>query len=316
MLKIERDITDNLKHLINYEDYNLLIEYSLNQIYPISSSVELKDGTFSFTIKSNDTSHHVNFESLVRHIIIFEKELWEDEVEKYISRIIPDENELEKYLNSFFLAENKLTLRLHPEDMYGLQIDYGSEKIDNRIEDLPHRVDFPEIYTVLALDLELRFHILKNEHISKWGKSIDELFKIAELNLIDLNENLSIGEYEINNSRIITVFDSDFSAAYVSNFKESCSNCIGTLGTLVGIPNRGSAFIGILNKPNEIAPIFNELVQKVNKFYDEDPGQITRNLYWFYENKFELCILTWNEDGSISYDLPLTLLNLVQQIKN
>lgn len=312
MQKIEREVSDNLKHLINYEDYNLIIEYSLNQIYPLSDSIILEDGIFSFTINSNNASHRLNFETLVRHIIIFEKELWEDEIENYINRIIPSDNDLDKYLDSFLIAENKLTLRLHPEDMYGLQLDYGSEKIDNNIEDYPHRVDFPEIYTVLALELEQRFHILKNDDIRKWNKSIKELFEIAERNLIDINENLKIGEYEINESRIITIFDGDFSAAYVCNFSESCSNCIGTLGTFVGIPNRGSAFIGIINQPNEISPIFNELVQRINKFYDEDPRQITRNLYWFYENRFELCILTWNEDGSISYDLPPKLLALVQ----
>jgi hypothetical protein len=165
---------------------------------------------------------------------------------------------------------------------------------------------------MLALDLPTRFHFLTVDEINIWSKEKSKLFEIAHNNLRDKIESIQAQQHDWGGAIFYTLFDRDYSAAYCIDFANNCDNVIGENGSLISFPTRGSVFVHPISDKKQFNIGYNQIAEKTNKFFDDDPGPISRNIYWFHENKFTLFEMTWNI-GEFTYNIPNQLNDLLQR---
>ena len=106
-------------------------------------------------------------------------------------------------------------------------------------------------------------------------------------------------------------FSGDFSASYMLNFKIYSDYIGGTFGTLIAIPTKGTSIASPIENKN-VLDLIEILRPEVDKFYQEDPGNITLNYYWLYNNEFQIFPTEESSDGTI-VKLPKELLVLFEK---
>jgi hypothetical protein len=163
---------------------------------------------------------------------------------------------------------------------------------------------------LLALDLPNRFHILTLDEINVWGLHRNRLFEIGHNNLLKKIEGIQAKKHDWDGAVFYTLFDRDFSAAYCIDFETNCDNLVGEKGSLVSFPTRGSVFVHPIFDKGQFNIGYNHIVEKTNKFFDDDPGPISRNIYWYYEKRFTLFEMTWNNE-ELTYSIPEQLYDLL-----
>jgi len=87
---------------------------------------------------------------------------------------------------------------------------------------------------------------------------------------------------------------------------------LGKYGSLVSIPNKGSGFVHPINH-NDISLVIGDIHEMIIKFYDEDPGPISVNYYWYYNDKFYKFPISVEQEGFRTYHLPIELDKLINE---
>ena len=186
------------------------------------------------------------------------------------------------------------------EDIFNL-----GDSVDNYV----HRIDFPKTYTLLILEFEGKFHFIRRDEIGEWEKSESELFEIAIRNL-PLDE-IEAKEYEFGDKFTVFIFFSgDFSSSMMLDLKNQAEYCIGKYGTLLALPSKGTAFAHPIEN-GEILDLIEILNPLVQKFYNEDPGNVSTNYYWYYQDQIQI-FPTEKTDKSMLIKLPLDLAHLLE----
>lgn len=296
-----------LTHLISPDDFNAMVMLTV-KVLKAKGKINLayKDGVLSYTTQSDGKDYKVNFLNVVKHALTEDKADWEKTLDEYFERAHAGEELEEEILEDYLKAKEYLTLRLQPFSMY------EEEPEKKLLANLIYKTDLPETYSVLALDLPTRFAILQRAEVEKWQIEDAELFVLAHANLQSKIEGIEATKYNWDGAECYTLFDRDFSAAYCIDFENNCSNLIGPLGSLVGVPCRGSVFIHPISAIETFNTGYNKLAEMTSKFFDEEVGPISRNIYWFYQGKFVAFEKTLN-DGNLIYTIPNDLENLLRE---
>jgi hypothetical protein len=66
---------------------------------------------------------------------------------------------------------------------------------------------------------------------------------------------------------------------------EEFPECLGLYGSLVGIPHRHAAILYPIQNLDVITAV-NVLIPLIKSLYNEGPGSISPNLYWYRQQKF------------------------------
>jgi hypothetical protein len=244
--------------------------------------------------------------NLVKSVLCEESKDWQEKTLEYLDNLSKDKELENEILLDLAKAKEYLTLRLHPIT------NYQDEPFKSHVGNLVYQVDIPETYSLLALDLPNRFHILTIDEINVWGIDRNNLFEIAHNNLRDKIEDIQAQQHDWDGALFYTLFDRDFSAAYCIDFANNCDNLIGENGSLISFPTRGSVFVHPISDNGQFNIGYNHIVEKTNKFFDDDPGPISRNIYWFFENQFTLFEMTW-DNGELTYSIPKQLHDLLNR---
>lgn len=301
------DTPAELKHLISKEDFNSLLTFAnthlANKGY---ANISFADGLLFYeSFEGGVTKNQTNFLNLVKSVLCENKKVWQIKTEEYLDYLLNDRELENEILLDSVKAKDYLTVRLHPN------IIYQNEPNKSHLESLIYKFDIPETYSLLALDLPNSFHILTISEINNWGIDRMMLFEIAFNNLRDKIENIQLEQHYWDDAIFYTLFDRDFSAAYCIDFANNCNSLIGEKGSLVSFPTKGSVFVHPISDERQFNVGYNHIVEKTNNFFDDDPGPITRNIYWFYKNKFTLFEMTW-DNGQVTYIVPKQLFDLLQ----
>lgn len=300
------DTPDELKHLVSQSDFNFILSLATRHLQS-SGYVNVgfsEDVLFCETTGDNVLKSKINFINLVKSVICEERNDWGAKTIEYLDSFNKDAELESEVLLSFDKAKGYLTVRLQPAT------NYNEEPYQSHLETLVYKVDIPETYSLLALDLPSRFHILTIDEINVWAVDKADLFAIAHNNLLDRIENIEAQKHDCDGAVIVTLFDRDYSASYCIDFSNSCNNLIGKKGSLISFPTRGSVFVHPITDIVQFNIAYRYIVEKTNRFFDDDPGPVTRNIYWFYENSFTNFEITWN-DGEITYTVPNQLNDLL-----
>lgn len=293
---------EEIKHLISNDDFNLILTFANTHLTEKGhQNISFKDGLLHYdTLGESEISTQTNFLNLVKSVLCEERKDWRVKTAEYFERLNQDKELEEEVLLNFEKAKEYLTVRLHPITTY------EDEPQKSHIATLVYKVEIPETYSMLALDLPTRFHFLTFDEINVWSEEKSKLFEIAHNNLRDKIENIKAQQHDWDGAIFYTLFDRDYSAAYCIDFANNCDNLVGEKGSLISFPTRGSVFVHPISDQGQFNVGYNHIAEKTNKFFDDDPGPISRNIYWFYENKFKLFEMTSN-NGELTYNIPKQL---------
>ena len=160
-------------------------------------------------------------------------------------------------------------------------------------------------------DFEDQFYYINIEDIAQWEVSIQDLFIIALQNLS--TEEVEIVEHLFDSKfNVFTLLSGDYSASYTLLIDNCLKFSIGVYGIILAIPTKGTVFIHpIQNK--DILDLIPFLQPEVKKFYDEDPGNISLDYYWYYQGQFHLFGKEVQLDQEILITLPTTLKQLFNE---
>jgi len=295
-------VPEELRSIVSQKTFSSFLSFAIDHLTRNNyKNIHLEEGLLRF--ERNSEKLQVNFTNLLKHIIarkhpiIGKQRSWKKSTGDYLDNFFSGITFTDSILSDFSKAKTYLTVRLHSQTAYTEKSPFDS------IQHHVYRIDIPDTYIVLALDLPNTFHLLTKKQIEKWGIAEADLFEIARTKVGNQIEKITAKKRDWNGVPIVTLFDGDYSAAYCSDFRNNCDNIIGEIGSLVAFPTKGSVFVHMISSKeafSEALPIFSE---QVNKFYTEDPGPITNNLYWFDGQSFIKFDIS-HQNGAITYTTP------------
>lgn len=292
--------------LISSADYQQIVGYAVEYARGVYQEVTVDDGLLLVT-KEDAGTGQTNLVNLVKNVLLFEREDWQRETVEYLEKLERDQD-LEQYLYADYpAAQAYLTVRLQPRAMFE-NPEYSETGIT--IDDYIYQEDAEGTYSVLALDMPNRYAWLRREIVSDWGADDAELFAIARANVAAKLDGIESEAWDVGGATVVTMFDNDYAASIAIDFEANCDACIGSFGSIVCFPNRGSVMIHPIENYDEFDVAFGWLIEQVNKFFNEDPGPIVNNLYWYHEHRFYKFPTSFSEE-SFTYHLPEALLQLL-----
>lgn len=211
---------------------------------------------------------------------------------------------LEERVRDYSRVEELLAIRLWPGDFLN-QIDRNK---------VIHRVDLPGTISALVFDLPSSVRNVTPDEAEVWGKGEDELFEIA---LAQVRENCipDKSEQELSPGIALHVLqDESFFVASHALLIEDHPECIGSFGSLIGIPRRRE----LLAYPIEnlkVIPAINMLIPIIMGMERDGPGSISSRLYWYRDGEYT--DLPYRvEDQSLVFGPPREFIDMLQLLSD
>ncbi|WP_250430286.1 hypothetical protein [Pontibacter ruber] len=259
---------------ITQNDYEIIIKHSKNFLQEKGTIKKIEDGVIYVVL--NDDSDNVNqlaLDNLLRSCKQEDdKAKWREIIVDHFTRLTTKVN-LDR--SDFDKCRDLIAIRIYPE--------YEEKTKALMI----FKVDFPGTMSTLVLDLPDKYESIDEETIDLWRVPIDSLFYIAQEN-VNKRDGIEIREAkETETKRVYSFFSPDHSASYIRDIKRNADFAIGEFGAFVAIPTRGSAFVIPIEDKSAIEAL-DKLRPTIKLFFDEDPGSITADIFWYYNDRFEL----------------------------
>lgn len=287
-------LPERFHHLLCEEDYIKVLELSQDFLEIYGTIENIADGVIYFNDNHNDY-HQVPLDNLIRLLCGESLNNWKINVEEHFNKLL-NKPELNFDLQNFESIKNILSLRVYP-DGYFKSIDFQGK--------IEYEVDFELTKTTLVFDFPDKFTPVEKKYIKKWGVDKEMLFKIAQKNInkqkITIDKKSYPGDIEL-----YTFFSGDYSISYLRDFERNAGFAKGDFGALVMIPTRGSGFVHPING-KDITMVISEIHNMIFNFFEEDPGPINANYYWYYNGKFTMFPISVDKDGYTNYFLPKEL---------
>ncbi len=213
-----------------------------------------------------------------------------------------EKRELDAKRGDFAQISGMLALRIWPED-------YGDAM---NADTVVSRSDLGGTITALVYDLPSIVQNVNPKDLKQWDKSRDTLFELALAN-VRRDYPVDIDEVELTEGIAITLFSGDhlFAAAHVLTLEDHPA-CLGTHGSLIGVPHRHAV---ICYPINDIA-VFDTLqllIPAVYGMYLEGPGSVSPHLYWYQRRQFTTLAVGY-EDEEFSFRPTAEFLQLLESL--
>ncbi|MFD2938502.1 hypothetical protein [Flavobacterium notoginsengisoli] len=281
--KQEYELPQIYKGIISKDDYNIILDFSL--LYHKEQNLlvsKIDEG--EIVIEINNEIQHRYLDNLVRVLSGNEKLKWKEIIFDHFNKLKYNNSAFEYLYKDFEYASQFLRVLIK-----GNNFNLGDD-----ISNYVHRIDFPDTNTFLVLEFEEQFHYILKDEILEWEKTENELFETALENIPQ--DEIEIKVYEFAEKfKVFSFTSGDYSSSFMINLKNKADYVIGNFGSLVAIPTKGTALVYPI-ETNNILELIEVIDPTIEKFYNEDPGNITQNYYWFHNNKFRLFSTGTDED--------------------
>jgi hypothetical protein len=182
---------------------------------------------------------------------------------------------LEERIDDFGRVAELLAVRLWPE---GYLAELDRDKI-------LHRQELPGTISALVFDLPSSIRNVTPEEIKTWGKSETELFRIGLANVME-NCIPDVSEQELGEGITLTLFsDESFFVASHALLLEEHPECLGTFGTLVGIPHR-HVMLAFPIQDARVLQAIHMMIPIIAGMERDGPGSISPLLYWYKNGEY------------------------------
>lgn len=208
--------------------------------------------------------------------------------------------EISAQITDFNKIKPHLAVRIYPENMF--------EEMAQ--EDMIYRQDLDGTLTVLVFDLPSTIRTVSRQLTTNWDQSDEELFKVGIDNLrqkIDVDHEKVMMSDEMHLNAYI---GEGYYVAAFSLILDQLEDSQGKYGALVGIPHRHIILTYPINDI-QILQAINGFLVALPKLFEEGPGSITSNLYWYHQGKYLRLPYAYHEN-EIRFSPPQAFLELIE----
>jgi hypothetical protein len=210
--------------------------------------------------------------------------------------------EIGEQIADFKKIKSQLAIRLYPESMF----DEAARK------DLVCRQDLEGTLTVLVFDLPSTIRTVSRQITAAWEKSDEQLF---DTGVDNLRRQIEVDHEKVHMSEELYLHayigEGYFVAAYCLMLDEF-PDSLGRYGTLIGIPHRHILLTYPIHDILVIQAI-NGFLMALPRLFEEGPGSITPNLYWFHQGQF-LRLPYAPMGDEIRFSPPQPFLDLIENL--
>ncbi len=139
-----------------------------------------------------------------------------------------------------------------------------------------------DIFKTLVYDFPHTINTIKNEQLTVWDKTKEELFKIGSLNLKDKYER-EISHTDMGDFKLWLIADNEGLSTNIIVDNEELQKYLGNQGALIGIPNGNLTIIYPINTLEVINAV--HTVAKIIEGEFDKPKAIIDKLYWYNKEK-------------------------------
>jgi hypothetical protein len=299
MTKYE-SLPERYSNAISEEQYIRVLEIAQDYLIKFGEIIKVSDGLIEFN-QRGELNTRFALDNLIRTLAGKDFRDWQTEIEDHFSRVLSEDED--RYdLDSFEAIRDILGVRVYADTYFG-GIDISDQLI--------FQINFEETKSCLVFDYPNKFQLVFRENFEKWGISEEEAFSIAHDHASHYEVEITKHDFETFSQ--FSFFSSSHSVSYILNFNENASMCIGKAGSIVNIPTQGSAFAIPIDSPN-VKEMIEEIGETIVKFFDEDPGNITANYYWYYNGKFTKFDATKTSNGYQTLTVPEQLVHILTNL--
>lgn len=216
-----------------------------------------------------------------------------------LARACAFEKEFGDIKHDFEKIKEHIGVRLYPADFYE---ETGK---DNSIA----KEFAGDIYAMLVYDTEDSILTVKPEDAEKWGKPTDELFETGIKNIWD-KYGVQLSEEEIEGFGIWVAQAQHFFTANIVFDTETLNDISGREGLLAGLPNRHAALLYPINDV-QTGEFIDKLIVVVHNLYNQGPGSLSDNIFWYKDGHFENLPYTV-EEGEIQFSPPESFAKMLE----
>lgn len=271
---MDRELPERYVGQITQDEYDIIVKHSIDFLKEKGKVDKIEDGVIY--VELNDDSDDVNqlaLDNLLRNCKQEDDKVkWKEIVVDHFTRLT---TKVDFDKSDFDKCRDLLAIRIYPE----------YEEKTKAV--MTFKIDFPGTMSTLVLDLPDKYESVDKETIDLWKVPVDSLFYIAQEN-VNKREGIEILEAkESETNRVYSFFSPDHSASYIRDIERNADFAIGEFGAFVAIPTRGSAFVIPIDDTSAIKAL-EKLRPRIKLFFDEDPGNITTDIFWYNNETFEL----------------------------
>jgi hypothetical protein len=206
----------------------------------------------------------------------------------------------------FGRARGALRVRLWPAD-YRDQVGAGN---------LVWREDLPGIVTGLVLDLPWSVRALQPAEVAAWGLPVADLFALG-LQQVWRNcppQLERVGHADLPEVLFLTSPAGDFFAASHALLLDRHAGALGRHGALVGVPHRHMVVVHAFEDLRVVGAV-NRLLPFVRRCWEEGPGSIDPDLFWYRGGRFLRLPCELLDDGALRFAPPAEFEELVARLR-
>jgi hypothetical protein len=217
-----------------------------------------------------------NYEEIVSEH--FESMIRANQFDKEFNKIIHDYDQVEKYIGIKLYSTEYLS-------SVGLDVTITREIAGN-------------VYATLIFDLPDGIISISTEQADKWKKTQEELFETGVQNIKN-NYSFDVSKEKFGEFYIWFIQGDHFFTSNIIFDLDKYPQVTGSNGALIGIPHRHATIIYPIENMETVTAI-NSLIPAIHGMYEEGPGSVSDNLFWYKDGQFEN--LPYKiEDGKIQF---------------
>jgi hypothetical protein len=236
------------------------------------------DGVISLQPGTEGNVHQLGLVNLGQLCARNEEKEWGQIVADHFRTLEKSQSEqkvLEGRLTDFDRVRELLAVRLWPASYL--------DELD--AERMIFRTDLPGTISALVYDLPSSIRNVTPDECGTWGKEKDELFSLALDNVREICIP-DVSEQDIGDGiRVTLLSDESFFVASHALTLEEHEGCVGSFGSLVGVPHR-HVLLSYPIESLEVMQAIPRLIAIIAGMEREGPGSISSRIYWYQAGEF------------------------------
>ena len=289
--KINYSFPEGYENEISKKDYKYLVKESVKAISKNYEIASIEKGVIK--LKEGQDYSILNLHNLILKCSVSDKENWQELINFHFQGMY-ESMEKQKQLdpNKFETLVDYFSIRIYQESFVTQNGD-----IDNLII----KKDLEGTLSLLMLDLPSAFTPIQKEMFDLWGKTIDEVFKIAQKNVNKQEFVKATESIEVNGEKIDVNFieNQDYGASLALDLEVNAPEFVGEWGSVIALPNKGIINICKVSKdrPLDFILFIQKFKPVVEQFHDQHPQPISTDFYWYYNGQFTKINVVENDEG-------------------
>jgi len=305
---IKYSVPEGYENVLSKKDYRYLVDLSVKAITKNYKIASIDAGVIQLEEGQDYTT--VNLHNLMLNCAQVDKQVWEELINSHFESMY-ESVQAQKQLDpsKFETLVEFFSIRVYPEQYVNQNGGSDNLIVKNHLEGT---------VSLLMLDLPSTFTPIQKEMFELWGKTVDDVFEIAQGNVNKQEFTKATHPFVINEQNIEVHFieNDDYGASLALDLEKNTPEFLGEWGAVVAIPNKGIANICKVSPENPVDFVL--FIQKfkasVEQFHNQHPQPVSTNFYWYYKGQFTK-INVLDNNGEINVISPMGLTELMTEKK-